>query len=264
MRAAGWGDKDVVLLHRAYEWALPHFSAQFRSSGKTFLAHLVGTASILAAHGAAPAVVAAGLIHAAYAQGDWGDGAGGHASPTRQSDLAAGTSAEVERLVERYTHLRWNSATVAERRARLDAPANVQAEEASSTTAGPATIASSATSVSSASSEDADIVLMRLANLLEDYLDLGMAYCGKGIKATHAQGILADAIALAHGLGHPRLAEELRQAIGANADAAIDPALRRQAASSALVAPPSLAERPVLTAQKTLKAARSRLAKLVP
>ncbi len=235
LRAAGWSPTDVVLVHNAYEWALPLFSAQFRPSGKPFLAHLVGTASILACHGARPEVVAAGMVHASYAQGDWGDGSGGARTTDRSTALHAALGSGVEDLVSRYTALRWNPESVARIRGQAAdlAPA------------------------------DADVVLMRLANLLEDYLDLGMAYCDKGKKTTHDQVVLDDAVGLARGLGAPALADELRQAVDRNAEVDLPPHLRRRASSSATVAPRSHRLRPRLAARDRARAARRRLANVL-
>jgi (p)ppGpp synthase/HD superfamily hydrolase len=45
-------DADVALVAAAYELALSLFPRSFRATGKPFLCHLVGTASILDSHGA--------------------------------------------------------------------------------------------------------------------------------------------------------------------------------------------------------------------
>jgi hypothetical protein len=59
-----------------------------------------------------------------------------------------------------------------------------------------------------------DVVVMRLANELEDHLDLGMLYCGEQ-KRTWSSGsercrLMVD---IARRLGFPKLADELQQAI---------------------------------------------------
>lgn len=228
LRSAGWPTRDLVLLHNAYEWAMPLFSAQFRSSGKPFLAHLVGTAGILAGHGAGPAVVAAGLLHAGYAQGEWGDGSGRTPTAARRQRLHAAMGAEVEDLVHRYTLLTWSPATVADIRVRaawLTPP-------------------------------ESEIVFIRLANLLEDYLDLGMAYSDKGKKPTHDDPVLADAVVIARALGHAILADELERAVDDNHGADLPPHLRRRALSSGTLAPRSHRLRPSLAARSAASRAR--------
>lgn len=106
LMAAAWSDADLGRAGAAHELALRLFAGRFRASGKPFLAHLVGTASIAQAHGGAPGVVLAGLLHAAYAQDGWGDGLAG-AAAARRAVVAGAAGAEAERLVAGYTRLRW-------------------------------------------------------------------------------------------------------------------------------------------------------------
>lgn len=56
----------------AYGLAAQLFTGQFRASGKPFLAHLVGTASLLAGQGRPLEEITTGLLHAAYDNGDFG------------------------------------------------------------------------------------------------------------------------------------------------------------------------------------------------
>ncbi len=69
---AGYTHSDVIWVRDAYELAATLFAGQYRGSGKPFVAHLVGTASILAAIDAPPSAVVAGLMHAVYTHGDFG------------------------------------------------------------------------------------------------------------------------------------------------------------------------------------------------
>jgi len=239
MRQAARSEGDLKLVHNAYEWATGLFSAQFRPSGKTFLAHLVGTAGILARHGARGEAVAAGLAHASYAQGDWGDASGGRPTDERRSALKAALGVEVEGLVHSYTQLRWNPETVAGLRARA------------------------ASGVAPLTPLEVEVATMRLANLLEDYLDLGIAYSAKGSKATHADPILDDAMALCGALGLVGLGEELRRSVDANAQAELNPNLRHPETGSRTIAPRSQRRRSrlILTeqAQEARKYVRRRM-----
>ena len=72
--ARGWSDPELASARRAYELATDLFAGQLRPSGKTFVAHLVGVASALVTSGARAELVVAGLVHAAYTHGDFGDG----------------------------------------------------------------------------------------------------------------------------------------------------------------------------------------------
>src|SRR5512137_1853160 len=72
--ARGYPDRDIRCLQAAYDLSMRLFTSRFRASGKPFLAHVVGTAGILGLLQAPGPVLAAGLLHAAYTHGDFGDG----------------------------------------------------------------------------------------------------------------------------------------------------------------------------------------------
>lgn len=57
---------DIECINKAYYFCLNKVSNIYRGSGKPFLAHLVGTASILASQKAELSVVVASLMHALY------------------------------------------------------------------------------------------------------------------------------------------------------------------------------------------------------
>jgi (p)ppGpp synthase/HD superfamily hydrolase len=104
MRGRGWSDSDLAVVRAAYRLATQLFSAAYRPSGNTFLAHLVRTASIAAEHGARPPVVVAGLLHAAYSHGEWGTSAYGM-SAAKRARLRREVDEEVEALVAAYSAL---------------------------------------------------------------------------------------------------------------------------------------------------------------
>src|SRR5262245_4841225 len=84
LRYYAYSDADLNLVRDAYELAMVLFSGRFQSSGKSFIAHVVGTASILAWVRLPAPVVAAGLLHNAYGSGDFGDGRRGATTPRRR------------------------------------------------------------------------------------------------------------------------------------------------------------------------------------
>ncbi|WP_164513476.1 HD domain-containing protein [Thiosocius teredinicola] len=202
LRTLGYSEASLGDTRRAYDLAIVLFSGRYRSNGKPFLAHLVGTASILAAHGAAPDVVVAGLLHACYMQGQFGDADIGVTSK-RTELVRAYASASVDRLVQAYSRMPWNSETIDAMHSDPDA----------------------------LRSQDADIVLMRLANDLEDHLDLGMLF---GRKASQA---MPATVAIAKQLGCPDLADALTKAYAAERDAEIPEALRIDRKSSYTIRP---------------------------
>jgi (p)ppGpp synthase/HD superfamily hydrolase len=143
----GWTDLDRRQVHAAYELAMTLFAGHFRPNHKPFLAHLVGTASILAANGASPTIVTAGLLHSAYSHGEFGDGSRGiNDRKRRQVRCAVGSASEA--VIASYTPLKWNLATLS----ALHANASMM------------------------SISEQEVVFVKLADTLEDHLDLGQQY----------------------------------------------------------------------------------------
>jgi (p)ppGpp synthase/HD superfamily hydrolase len=186
LRRAGRGG-DLAPAAAAYVLAARLFAGRYRRSGKPFVCHLVGTASILAAHGAEGSVVCAGLLHSAYTHGDFGDGREpGEVVPPRRDVVRRALGEAGEELVHGY-------ATTKDR-----AKTWIRAPEA----------------VAGLSPRERALVTIRLANLLDDCLDCGAIYAGEH-KHRDVLRRLDAGVPLAAGLGHARLAEELRRASSA-------------------------------------------------
>jgi len=190
----GYGTADVCAVTRAYELCAVLMTGRFRASGKTFIAHLVGTASILGSLQAPPALIAAGLLHAVYLAGDFGgDGLPGISDAKRQRVRAA-VGEQVENYVSRYDALRWTDHSIRVLSVALDSMA----------------------------ATERDIVLVRLANELEEHLDLGILYCADGRRSqVTGEGRCRIMVAMAEGLGFPALAAELDRAFAEVAAASI-------------------------------------------
>jgi len=181
-----------------YDLALGLFTASFRGSGKPLLSHLVGTASILASIGQSPAIVTGGLLHAAYALGDFGDGRFGTTDAKRERVRAA-VGREVEDLVARYTAFDWNRNTIPSIRQR----------------------------VGQLTSVERDVLVIRLANELEDHLDYGVLYCGNGeSRREYIRSPLNQSVDMARELGLATLAAALDKAFKETLTAEIPAALR--------------------------------------
>ena len=181
LRQSGGSDADQKYLAGAYALAADLFCGQYRGSGKTFVAHLVGTASILIAHRAPLSVATAGLLHAAYEQGDFGiEFLGRH--PDGRPEVTRIIGSEAEQLVHAYSRLPWMEATI---RSLVEEPAPE-------------------------SSSARNLVLIRLANELEDHLDLSIHFCGDAAQRLERLHDLGSTIvSLARKLGHAELAHEL-------------------------------------------------------
>jgi len=175
-----YNEQEIATVKRSYDLAMTLFTGRFRGSGKTFIAHLVGTASILASVRSAPHIIAAGLLHAAYDSGDFGDSKEGVSSAKRDY-VRASVGAVVEEYIASYSELRWDQQVARSVHDKLD----------------------------SLNQFEKDIVLIRLANELEDYLDLGILFCGIKKRTQAGYGDLSECIyrTIAQKLGFTELAE---------------------------------------------------------
>lgn len=203
-----WPSPDLRRVHDSYDLARLLFSARYRGSGKPFLAHLVGTAGVLVAHGEGVATVCAGLLHAAYLQGDFG--LRGRRSRASRARVACAAGAEAEEIVWRYASFRWEEPDT-----------------------------------------DRRVLLVRLANELEETLDLGLVYAGPK-KRDAALRTLASSIAAAERLGLPALARELREARDLDATATVPAELVDGRGGSYDVRPLSVRRRPLCRLRRFL------------
>lgn len=186
LRIRNYSEADLKSIFKIYELTMNLFNGCYRPSGKTFIAHLIGTASILASLDVPINVVAAGLIHAAYSNGQFGDGEKG-ISEKKRAQLREVVGEEIEEYVARYQILLWKNKTIPTLHEGM----------------------------SELSPIDRDVLLIRLANELEEYLDRGILYCGEQklqryIKQALVSGHLI--VEMADKLGFPVLASELAKA----------------------------------------------------
>jgi uncharacterized protein DUF6817 len=137
---------------------------------------LPGTASILAELRAAEPVVAAGLLHAAYGQGDFGFIGWRH----RRDYLRGIVGSQAEDLVWRYDRLKWYGGGAAAQFDRFDTLDEIERT----------------------------IILMRLANELDDHMNFAHQLSG---EREYGHGRQRDIIVrIAEKLGQDRLATALR------------------------------------------------------
>ncbi len=234
LRRAGAHQEDLALVRRGYDLAMHLCPASFRGSGKPLLAHLVGTASVLAAIGQPARVVTAGLLHAAYAFGDFGDATRG-ITDTRRARVRQAVGVDVEELIASYTRFEWNSRTIPGIRQRVPS-------------LGPA---------------EREVLIIRLANELEDHLDCGVLYCGNGEqRRAYIRSPLKQSVDMARSLGQMKLADSLDEAFQETLRVELPAALRNQH-DYTFVQPP-LSHRPRLkVAVRRFLDARPTLARVV-
>ena len=131
--------------------------------------------------------------------------------------LAEAVGADTEDLVVRYHRLAWTTDTIAGLRARLDALSG--AERA--------------------------VTLMRLANDVDDHLDLGVLYCAdaeRRLREMRARRV--PCVAMAEALGGPELRDALAAAYADVERADLPAMLRRTDGSSYRLPPASHQTRP--------------------
>ncbi|NJL61843.1 MAG: hypothetical protein HC903_08435 [Methylacidiphilales bacterium] len=198
MRFEGYSNEDLTCVLNAYNLAMQLFVSCFRSSGKSFIAHLVGTASILASLHAPTEVVAAGLVHAAYEYGDFGDGKKRGISHFRRETVKHFLGQEMEEYIAKYFGLSWNQNTILHSYNHLD----------------------------NLTQFERNVLLMRLANELEEYLDYGLIYCASVKQDFYSHHSQIMMIEMANKLGFNSLATDLENRIQESDTAKIPVALR--------------------------------------
>lgn len=234
LRRMATPEEELALVRAGYDLAMQLSPASFRGSGKPLLAHLVGTASILASVRQPVRVVTAGLLHAAYVFGDFGDGHSGLSEPRRERVRRA-VGPEVEELVARYTGFDWNKNTIPRIRERVDQLTAIER----------------------------DVLVIRLANELEDHLDFGVLYCGNGERRRdYIRSPLNQSVDMARRLGFTELASELDAAFTDTLSATLPPALRNGHDYTFVQPPASHSPRFKIAVGRFLDA-RPRLAKAV-
>ncbi|MGD9764944.1 MAG: DUF6817 domain-containing protein [Candidatus Binatia bacterium] len=181
LRKLGYGAGDLDRIRRAYGLAMRLFTGHFRPNGVPFLTHLVRTASVLADTGALPDAVIAALLHAAYTHGEFGDGRRG-VTEAKRARLRAAVGDASEDLIRAYTETGW-----------------------------PELLLTAAGGVDALSHRDRTILLIRLANELEDYLDVDAGGSPKLELAT-ASAMLGDCVRVAASMDQPGLRSAFAQA----------------------------------------------------
>ncbi|MGY6501659.1 MAG: HD domain-containing protein [Acidimicrobiales bacterium] len=235
----GRDESEIELVGAAYTLASRIFSGQLRGSDKPLLAHLVGTAGIVARLGRPAPVVAAALLHAAYADGDVG---------RRRMDevLRSEVGPEVERLVRAYDSLVWSYETEATEEVVASLPR--------------------------LSAEERDVLLVRVANELEDHLDLAPHYHGapedhperyKGgaWRLDYMDRIEPSLVAIARGLDQPELAGWIEAEFARCRDTEVPVGLRTGHTTIWTAAPESYRRRVDAVVRHGLRRQRRRVAR---
>ena len=199
LHSEGYSKKDLICIRKAYELATTLFAGRYLANGKTHITHAVRTASILGCLHASAAVVAAGLIHNTYRNGDFGICAKGIPKAKRRY-VESSVGPEVEQYVAGFTSIKWNDQTLPIIRDGLDA----------------------------SSSLHRNVVLLRLADHLEHHLDFGVLYYKDARRRQYFYPMVHVMEEMAEKLGSTPLANELRRVHRENAEAALPLDLLRE------------------------------------
>jgi (p)ppGpp synthase/HD superfamily hydrolase len=214
LRSEGYSKEDRERVRAAYEFAMRLFAGLFLPSGKTFIDHLVGTASILASLHASVDLVIAGLIHAAYLHGNFGGIRRGISKSTRKQVRDA-VGEKVEEYVARYERMLWDPGIVPMLRDTIDKLNPI----------------------------DRDVLLMRLANDFEHNLDLGSLY--RENWRAYIQRAGPDMVSIAEKLGFPSLSAEMASVFRdiVLTQTTMEPRVRTSEPDAYLIVPQSYHER---------------------
>jgi (p)ppGpp synthase/HD superfamily hydrolase len=176
-----YSDTDLKSICNSYSFARELFAGLVRGSGKPFMCHLVGTASILASLNAPIQVVTAGLLHASYIYGQLAT-IEKDRFPNAKKQLSLTVGQQTEELIARYTQMKWNKYTIPQIGDRLKHFTDLEKQ----------------------------VLLIRLANELEDHLDGGVLYCGNAEqRRQYICSSLYLSVAMAEQLNYPQLAATL-------------------------------------------------------
>jgi len=219
-----YSPREIAVVREAYALAMVLFASLYRATGKPFVAHAVGTASVLVAADAPLDLVAAALLHSAYTLGDFGSLLR-RISPAKRARVRTAIGASAEGLVARYAALTWGAPTV---RAALAAPP---------------------------SSDERAVLLVRLA---DEFVDLGALHAPDAERRVAlAQTLLPLCIELAERLDAPSIARDLRSVRETTLASPRRPVVTLASAVSHLLPPPSYAPRARLRLRMALGRARS-------
>lgn len=231
--AAGWSDADLDRTHRAYALATELFAGQMRSSGKPFLAHLVGTASAVAATGGRPDLVHAALLHAIYNLGEFGDGRRNSAESKRVA-VRAVIGVEAEELVAQYATLGYSAVTIDDWRRRAQ----------------------------TLSPGEHDLAVLRLANEVDEHVDLGTRYSDRNGHPMSSDAAFETMTDLASQLDEPALADLMNRVRVGEVGMAVPMVLRSRASGSDLIAPRSYWRRPAIVIEEAKRRVRREAARI--
>ena len=198
-RQRGWDETVLSQLHHAYACAEEWFDGFYRGQGQPFICHLVRTASIVLAEEQTVEAVIASLLHSSYALGRFQNRRLEKATEAERPMLQQQVGKEVEQIILDFQQFPWYCVEALDQHLEL---------------------------IDTYGEKEHRLLVIRLANELEDHLDLNMAYRGTRSFQEGIEGYGPCCVALAKRLGRIRLAGELEETFTAHREAQIPEALQ--------------------------------------
>ncbi len=187
--AQGMEDHQVSQLRSAHELAEAWFDGFYRGQGTPFLCHLVRTASIVLTEGQPIEAVIASLLHAIYMMGLFENGHRIKTTSRQREKVREAIGPEAEGLIWDYDQLPWHCREALNRHLEHFETYGEKTRR---------------------------LLVMRLANELEDFLDLGMVYRGTNPFREKIEAYGGQCLELARRLELSQLAKELHEAFEAH------------------------------------------------
>lgn len=206
--AQGWDEASLTRLRSGCEFAERAFTGLYRGQGVPFICHLVRSASIVLAERQPVPLVLATLLHAVYMLNTFDQRRFRQPAEAHHQYLRDAVGADVERLIQSYDRLPWYAASALESHLRQ---------------------------LEGYSQSMRQVLLMRLANELEDYLDLAMVYRGTYPFRDRITSLGDLMVELAVRMGSEELASELREAFDAHLKSRLPVVVQRQRRNAYLI-----------------------------
>jgi hypothetical protein len=181
----GLGDDDIARLRVGYDLAERMADGLYRSQGCAFINHLVRTSSIVLAHGGSINQALAAMLHSAYMLDCFHFSRRRAFRPKDRDYLSNAVGADVEEIVWEYYRLGWGKREL---------------------------LAAHIEKLPSYSPVIKSVLFARLANDLEDYLDLAVQYRASYSYRNRIVSFGGLCIELANRLGVPDLGQALKAA----------------------------------------------------
>ncbi len=216
MDEEGYSLADRAMVAGAYRQIMPMFSGRYRGNEKPFISHLVGTASILVSGRMDVDLVLAGLLHAVYMAGDFGFQPGTRQTQRKRQVTREWAGDAAETIIAAYDDSRWDPESVKSWLSMHDPLTELERS----------------------------VIILHLANTLEDFLDHGVGYCrGSKLARLSRPEMQRDILTLAHCHAWPVLATNLNNAFS-DFNSGKTPVVRAGfIGESALILPPSARRR---------------------